>query len=97
MRVIYDVEKSTYWTKIGNLKFYFSSVFNLRRFTNNYKYYVEEEHNKMKAKYHVNIDATNYLMVAFYKKIEKRGFKVLAYYTNGAIIELKEDYIFKID
>lgn len=97
VRVIYDIEESDYFYKINNLKFYFTSVFNQRRFINNFKYYVKEETFKLQSKYHINIDITNYLLVAFYKKIEKRGFKVLAYYPNGAIIELKEDYVFKMN
>lgn len=97
VRVIYDIEKSEFSLKVNNLKFYFSSVFNLRRFQSNYKSFVEEETLKLQSKYHVNIDIFNYLLVVFYKKIEKRGFKVLAYYPNGAIIELKEDNIFKMN
>lgn len=97
VRVVYDIEKSEYYLKINNLKFYFSSIFNLRRFESNYEYFIEEETHKLQSKYHVNIDIFNYLLVVFYKKIEKRGFKVLAYYPNGAIIELKEDYIFKMN
>lgn len=97
VRVVYDIEKSEYSSKINNLKFYFSSIFNLRRFENNYKYFIDEETHKLQSKYHVNIDIFNYLLVVFYKKIEKRGFKVLAYYPNGAIIELEENYIFKMN
>lgn len=97
VRVIYDIEKSEYSLKVNNLKFYFSSVFNLRRFNSNYQYFIKNETLKLQSKYHVNIDICNYLLVVFYKKIEKRGFKVLAYHPNGAIIELKEDYIFKMD
>lgn len=97
VRVIYDIEKSEYFSKIGNMKFYFTSIFNKKRFDNKYQYFIEEETHKLQSKYHVNINIFNYLLVVFYKKIEKRGFKVLAYRTNGAIIELKEDYIFKMD
>lgn len=97
VRVIYDIEKSEYSLKLGNLKFFFSSIFNLRRFESNYEYFIKEETYKLQSKYHVNIDIFNYLLVVFYKKIEKRGFKVLAYYPNGAIIELKEDHIFKMN
>ena len=97
VRVIYDIEKSEYFSKIGNMKFYFTSIFNKKRFDNNYQYFIEEETHKLQSKYHVNINIFNYLLVVFYKKIEKRGFKVLAYRTNGAIIELKEDYVFNMD
>lgn len=93
VRVIYDLEKTSYKCKHDNMEFYFSSVFNLKRFESNYKYYLEEENNKLKAKYHVNIKLNDYLLVSFYKKIEKRGFKVLIYLSND-IIRLSEDYMF---
>lgn len=95
-RVEYNINNSEYYTKVNNLKFYFTSLFNKRRFEDNFNLFIEEEHNKLKAKYHVNLDIYNYLLVVFYKKIEKRGFKVLSYQTNGAIIELKEDYVFRM-
>ena len=94
-RVEYDINKSMYVFKVDNLIFYFSSAFNLLRFHDRYPDYIEEETNKLQAKYHVYLDIKKYLLIAFYKKIEKRGFKVLTYQNNG-IIELKEDYIFKI-
>jgi len=98
MRIVeYDLNKSEYYTKVNNMKFYFSSAFNKRRFENNFSYYVDEEHKKLKFKYRVNIDIYNYLLVAFYKKIEKRGFRILVYNNNGAIIELDENYIFRMN
>lgn len=95
-RVEYNIDNSEYFTKINNLKFFFTSEFNKRRFEDNFNCFIEEEHNKLKAKYHVNIDIYNYLLVVFYKKIEKRGFKVLSYMPNGAIIELREDSVFRM-
>ena len=80
---------------VDSFDYYFSSVFNLKRFVNNYDYFVEEETNKLKAKYKVNIDIYDYLVMVFYKKIEKRGFKVLIHKDND-IIEVKEDYIYKL-
>ena len=94
-RVEYDIFKSTYYCKINNMIFYFSSEFNKRRFESNFYLFIEEETNKLKARYKVNLDIYDYLMVVFYKKIEKREFRVLTYKNNG-IIELKEDYTFKI-
>ena len=55
-----------------------------------------EETNKIKAKYKVDINLTNYLLLAYYKKIEKRGFKVLTYDDNDVIIELSKDYTFRV-
>ena len=58
--------------------------------------YVNEETNKIKAKYKVDINLTNYLLLAYYKKIEKRGFKVLTYDDNDVIIELSKDHTFRV-
>lgn len=97
MRTVeYDLLKSDYKYCIGKFQFYFSSIFNLRRFKRDYKSYVELETSKLIAKYHVNIDLTDYLIVAFYKKIEKRGFRILTYNENNDIIDLSKDYIFML-
>ena len=94
-RVEYDINQSNYFSRIDKYLFYFSSIFNQRRFEANVKMFVQEETNKLIAKYHVNIELSDYLLLVFYKKIEKRGFRVKIY-TNNDIIDLKEDYIFKI-
>ena len=95
-KVVYDIYESDYYFKVDDLTFYFSSEFNRKRFTTKYINYVNEETYKIKAKYHVNIEISKYLLFAFYKKIEKRGFRVLTY-KNDDIIELNEDYIFKTE
>ncbi len=94
-RVEYDINKSEYFLNVNQMIFYFSSEFNKVRFERNYNLFVEEETNKLKAKYKVNINLYDYLLVVFYKKIEKRGFRVLVYSNNG-IINLKEDHTFKV-
>lgn len=95
-RVEYDLNESNYITKINDYIFYFSSAFNQDRFLTGYQDFIKEEINKLKARYHVNIDIKDYLMVVYYKKIEKRGFKILTYNTNNDIIELREDFIFEL-
>lgn len=95
-KVEYDLNKSTYILKVFDYQFFFSSAFNLTRFHSGYEQFIKEENYKLKAKFHVNADITKYLLVAFYKKIEKRGFKVLTC-KNNDIIELQEDYIFKVE
>lgn len=92
-RVEYDLSRSDYFSEIDNLKFYFSSEFNKMRFDMNYYDYIGDETYKLQAKYHVYLNIDEYLLVAFYKKIEKRGFRVL-YYKNDNLIELSNDYIF---
>lgn len=95
-RVEYDINKSEYYFRVNKLTFFFSSKFNKTRFENGFIDYVNEEINKIKAKYKVNINLTNYLLLTYYKKIEKRGFKVLTYDDNDDIIELSKDHTFRV-
>lgn len=95
-RVEYNINKSEYYFKVNKLTFFFSSKFNKTRFENGFIDYVNEETNKIKAKYKVNINLTNYLLLTYYKKIEKRGFKVLTYDDNDVIIELSKDHTFRV-
>lgn len=81
-----DINKSTFSYKVGELIFYFSSEFNKGRFINGYLKYIEDETNKLESKYHVQIDLDVELMLSFYKKIEKRGYKVTD--ENGSIVKL---------
>lgn len=91
-RVEYNLNNSEYNLSVGDLTFIFSSLFNKTRFELNYLDFVEEETDKLKAKFHVNLDIHDYLLVAFYNKIEKRGFKV---YKNGDVID--KDYVFNLE
>ena len=95
-RVEYDINESEYYFRVNKLALFFSSKFNKTRFENGFIDYVNEETNKIKAKYKVDINLTNYLLLAYYKKIEKRGFKVLTYDDNDVIIELSKDYTFRV-
>lgn len=95
-RVEYDINKSEYYFKVNKLTFFFSSKFNKTRFENGFIEYVSEETNKIKAKYKLDINLNNYLLLAYYKKIEKRGFKVLTYDDNDVIIELSKDHTFRV-
>lgn len=95
-RVEYNINKSEYYFRVNKLTFFFSSKFNKSRFENGFIDYVNDETNKIKAKYKVNINLTDYLLLAYYKKIEKRGFKVLTYDDNDVIIELSKDHTFRI-
>ena len=95
-RVEYDINKSEYYFRVNKLTLFFSSKFNKTRSENGFIDYVNEETNKIKAKYKVNINLTNYLLLTYYKKIEKRGFKVLTYDDNDDIIELSKDHTFRV-
>ena len=95
-RVEYDMNVSNYSHQVNDYVFFFSSEFNKKRFIEGYNEYATNETNKLKVRYHVNIDIYDYFVIAYYKKIEKRGFRVLTYDDSKGIIELKEDYIYTI-
>lgn len=94
-RVEYDLNNSEYISKVNDYVFYFSSKFNQDRFETGYYQYAIDEMNKLYAKYHIKIDIHDYLTLVYYKKIEKRGFKVLTYDENNDIIEIQDNYIFR--
>ena len=63
------------------------------RFNQNVNDFIDNETHKLQAKYHVYLNIDEYLLVAFYKKIEKRGFRVL-YYKNDKSIDLPKECVF---
>ena len=93
-RVEYDLNNSSYISKVHDYIYYFSSEFNLNRFNDGLYDFIKNETNKLMAKYHVGINITDYLTLVFYKRIEKRGFKVLTYDQYKNIIELTSDFIY---
>ena len=52
---------------------------------NYYENYIKEENLKIENKYHVNLLANYYLLISFYNKIEKRGFRVENSVTNARV------------
>ena len=76
-KIYYDLTESTEYVELLNTRFYFSSSFNKERFLSGYKSYIKEEEDKIIAKYNVLISIRFYLLIAFYMKIEKRGFYVV--------------------
>ena len=82
-----DINESNYTFKYDDLVFYFSSKFYLEKFTREYSNFIKDETMKFKIKYKCNAYIDEMLLLLLYKKIEKRGFRVL--YNNG---ELSENY-----
>lgn len=82
-----DINESNYTFKYDKLVFYFSSKFYLEKFKREYINYLKDETMKIKIRYKCNIYCDEMILLMLYKKIEKRGFKVL--YNNRA---LKENY-----
>lgn len=75
--IYYNIEESNYIFEYDRLKFYFSSDFYLRKFKKEYINFVHDETMKLKVKYKCNIYADEMILLLLYKRIEKRGFKVL--------------------
>lgn len=72
-----DIEESNYSFKYDKLLFYFSSRFYEEKFVSEYANFLKEETIKLKLKYKCIIEADELILLLLYKKIEKRGFKVL--------------------
>lgn len=84
--IVYNnIDDSVFFIDVGKCRIYFSSEFNKSRFLKNYKNYIDEENAKLENKYHVKIVANYYLLFAFYKKIEKRGFRIENNITNTRV------------
>ena len=64
----------------------------MNKFKNKVKQFIVEETAKIKAKYKINIYLDTMLTLSFYKKIEKRGFRVV-YKENEKTIELTQDVL----
>lgn len=92
-KVYYDLTVSNEFVELLQTRFYFSSSFNKERFLNGYEVFIKEEENKIIAKYGINISLRYYLLIAFYIKIEKRGF----YITKYSTISKKYDIILTRD
>lgn len=87
-----DFKESEYKINYNGLIYYFSSELYMYKFKNNVKQFIIEETAKIKAKYKINIYLDTMLTLSFYKKIEKRGFRVV-YKENEKTIELTQDVL----
>ena len=79
--IYYDINESDYTAKINvnneEIVLYFSSLFLRKKFLDTVGNYIHNENIKLSLNYKVDIDATKLLLLSYYKKIERRGFKVL--------------------
>lgn len=72
----YNIDDSDIKLEYGSLIFYFSSDLNLQRYKSRIIDFTMVENYKLKAKYNVQVDLSDMLMISYYMKIEKRGFRV---------------------
>lgn len=89
--IYYNLEESPFITKFKDFRFYFSSQFYQNKFENSLTLYINEESEKFKKKYNINIDLEELLSFNLYRKIEKRG--IYCIYHNNSI----NNYIIKKD
>ena len=80
-RVYHDLTESTEFVELLETRFYFSSSFNKDRFLKGYENFIREEENKIISKYGVNLSIRFYLLIAYYLRIEKRGFYIKRFST----------------
>lgn len=92
-KVYNDINDSNYYVELDKIKIYFSSEFNKERFLRGYEEYLKEENLKIQNKYKVNISANYYLLFSYYKRIEKRGFRIINKKTGA---EIKDNLTFNI-
>lgn len=83
IRGIYlNLDESDYIFTTHGLTFYFSSKVYLEKFKSIHKSFIDNETQKIAIKYKVNINISLMLLISLYKKIEKRGFKVIDAINN---------------
>ena len=80
-----DSNESNYTFMYDDLVFYFSSNFYKEKFIKEYSNFIKEETMKLKVKFKCNIYCDEMILLLLYKKIEKRGLKVL--YKGKELIE----------
>lgn len=94
-KIFHDLTESSEYVELLETRFYFSSSFNKDRFLSGYQSFIKEEEDKIISKYGVKISIRYYLLIAYYMKIEKRGFYITKYSTlsKGFDIILSRDRI----
>ena len=94
-KIFHDLTESNEYVELLETRFYFSSSFNKDRFLSGYQSFIKEEEDKIISKYGVKISIRYYLLIAYYMKIEKRGFYITKYstLTKGFDLILSRDRI----
>ena len=77
--IYHSLDESDYIFKYDNLTFVFSSKLYLSKFMGIYKEYLKEQTAKLESEFRATICADEMILINLYKKIEKRGFRVLYY------------------
>lgn len=75
--IYYDLNLSKYKLDYKRFTFIFSSKFYINKFEKELNNFVDIEDKKLYSKYKIILEDKEFLALSLYKKIEKRGFKVL--------------------
>lgn len=80
-----NLKESSYYIDLFGLRFFFSSEFYKEKFRKNVKEYVNLEAMKICNRYKIPIVLNRYLAISYYKRLEKRGFRILEINTDEEI------------
>ena len=79
--------ESSYSFTYLNIIFYFSSNQYKQKFREGVEDFIVYQEKKLKAFYKIDFDFKKFLAISFYKKIEKRGFRIILIENEGKRIE----------
>lgn len=74
--IFYNINESMLYFDFYGMRFYFTSSLNMVKFKKGYMNYIQEQQQKLVHRYQINIDFKYFLMIAYYKKVEHRGFRI---------------------
>lgn len=80
-----NLKESKYYYDFLGFRFFFSSKLYLEKFRDNVKEYINLEGLKITNKYKIPVILNEYLSISYYKKVEKRGFRILNIEKNKDI------------
>ena len=80
-----DLKESKFIVKVYNMTFYFSSELYMKKFAQTVENYAITENLKFQGKYGVNVEFKKLFAISYYKKLEKRGFRIVEDETKTVI------------
>lgn len=84
-----DINESDIYCIYDNYKLYFNSQYIKNKYVKEINDFIYIEELKIKHRYNLDIDLHNYLAIAYYKKIQKKGYKIENAKTGRKIKEFE--------
>ena len=78
-----NIEESTIFYKTHGLKLYFSSFENGNKFVTTFENWCERERIELFNRYKVNLFPIEIFIIAYYKIIENKGFRIYKVYSES--------------